>query len=89
MAFCRFGDDSDVYVFDDSETLTCCWCQLLQDRDFNGTYLEMKEHLLAHRAAGHKVPDYAISRLEVEANVKQTIFGADIETRRLAPPERN
>ena len=27
---------------------------------------EMIDHLLAHRAAGHKVPDYAIERLQKE-----------------------
>ena len=26
----------------------------------------MIDHLLAHRAAGHKVPDYAIGRLQKE-----------------------
>lgn len=90
MAFCRWGEDSDVYVYDTGDNLECCGCMLSATRDtFNGTFLEMKEHLLAHREAGHKVPDYALSRIEFEMQSKTTVFGREIEQKKLAPPERN
>lgn len=64
MAYCRFGRDSDVYVFEaDDGVIECCRCALA-----GGTFTaygaaEMITHLRAHRAAGHRVPDEALREL--------------------------
>jgi hypothetical protein len=81
MAYARWGDDSDVYVFPDMLTngYCCMGCTLtgsLPSSDelqgFGATEFrldtpeEMLQHLLEHREAGDKVPDYAINRLKKE-----------------------
>jgi hypothetical protein len=64
MAYCRFGRDSDVYVFDVEGGVECCRCRLQEGRWFRAkTHPEMIEHLQAHRAAGHRVPDEALQEL--------------------------
>lgn len=70
MSYARFGDDSDVYVFIDGETLRleCCAC-LLRERlgHFQcRTRVQMLAHLEKHRAKGHKVPRSATMRLRRE-----------------------
>ena len=69
MAYARWGcDGSDVYVFMDvSGGFTCCGCDLVSEPRSNfATKGEMVEHLLAHRAAGHTVPEYAIENIRNE-----------------------
>ncbi len=76
MSYCRFGDDSDVYLY---QTVTgrfeCCACKLLGlDRrflpDFElrkskelGNLAHALTHLMKHKKKGHKVPDYALGRI--------------------------
>ncbi len=70
MAYCRKGIDSDVYVFQSLVFghLECLGCSLSEDVNFgyfeSHSPLEMIEHLLEHRNAGHLVPQRAIERLE-------------------------
>ena len=67
MSYCRFGTESDVYVFMCiTGALECCACRLDGPQRFLSTQA-MIDHLDAHRAAGHKVPDRAIARLREEA----------------------
>lgn len=74
MSYCRWGKDSDVYVYateyDGKWYWVCQGCEL-ENNDGDGirhTAKAMAEHLLAHREAGHKVPEYAIERLHEEKN---------------------
>lgn len=56
MAYARFSDTSDVYVFAHVNLhLQCCGCLLGDEWDFDSTQA-MVEHLAQHRAAGHQVP---------------------------------
>lgn len=74
MAYARFSEDSDVYVFlggsgDDGFgplALVCLKCKLPESEfAFSaGTTAQMIEHLHEHRAAGHSVPDEAFSGLQ-------------------------
>lgn len=58
--------DSDVYVFSDGKSWYCHECELTPPSFSCSTAQAMIEHLAAHRAAGHRVPDAAIARLETE-----------------------
>jgi hypothetical protein len=63
MAYCRFGRDSDVYVFETEGGIECCRCSLAGGTFEAGGAAEMIEHLLEHRTAGHAVPDEALVEL--------------------------
>jgi len=66
VAYARFGEDSDVYVFPNPQgRLECCDCDLGGVREFDSTQA-MIDHLAEHRAAGHKVPDYIEPELIAE-----------------------
>jgi hypothetical protein len=62
VAYARFGDDSDVYVFSTGRSLLCMRCALGPDFTAKSTAV-MVAHLGDHRGAGHKVPEDAISDL--------------------------
>jgi len=70
MAYARWGNDSDVYVYqmeleDASRVFTCCMCEI--EKDFYcDTRQEMIEHLAKHKKAGDKVPGSAFQRLYKE-----------------------
>ena len=74
MSYARFGRDSDVYVFGttaDPGTYQCLDCMLGPETEAApqvdvDTAAEMIEHLLAHRAAGHKVAESALEELRAE-----------------------
>jgi len=72
MAYCRFGRDSDVYVYEGEHGIECCRCRLLDVAFFTAAGpAGMMEHLLAHRAAGHRVPDGALRELRDEAGLAE------------------
>ena len=68
MSYCRMSPDCDVYLFPGESAWICQGCRL------PGTALEVelaslveaRNHLLEHRKAGHKVPQYAFDRLDEE-----------------------
>lgn len=82
MSYCRWGPDSDVYVYatervikdDRVETWwVCAGCELFADNPSIGigpiyapTLDALRDHLQRHRAAGHKVPDAAFERIDRE-----------------------
>lgn len=83
MSYCRWWPNtSDVYMFPagvgDKDVIRCCGCWLAYDPE-NGevfgasvdfdTPQEALDHLLAHRKAGHLVPEDAIQRLKNEAGL--------------------
>jgi len=78
MSYARFSE-GDVYVWAASSSEYHCQCCRLMPRDIKsvvggymhgdtvaGSPAEMLAHLKAHRAAGHSVPDRALSRLQAE-----------------------
>ncbi len=64
MSYCRFGDDSDVYMYPNTDgTIDCCACRLGGGRY---TIAEALDHLEEHQGVGHVVPQHAIDRLKRE-----------------------
>jgi len=66
MAFARFGRDSDVYVYADTDGgYTCERCPKAGESYHCRTAQEMVTHLTElHRGRGDRVPDDAIAALE-------------------------
>lgn len=63
MSYCRFAwDGSDVYVYESSDGITCCGCQLGTGCTTSDPEV-MIAHLGVHRRAGHFVPSDAILAL--------------------------
>ena len=77
MSYCRFGPDSDVYIYvvhwatGGQRYLACSGCKLAAHWTLPVTFWlrpgEMLAHLQAHRDAGHQVPEMAVVRLKAEA----------------------
>jgi hypothetical protein len=66
VSYCRFGPESDVYVYEScSGGWECCFCGIGPSANFPSR-TQMLDHLDQHVKAGHKVPDYAIARLREE-----------------------
>lgn len=80
MSYCRFGKDSNIYLYRDVlGCWICCSCPLSPELiDGIGIHKsialvsleEVKAHLEAHQEAGHLVPDYAFERIEREMKVE-------------------
>lgn len=78
MSYCQIGEDSDVYVLkvfkniEGDDAWSCCGCILspettVWDKGYTfETRQEMLDHLLKHRAEGHRVPEHALERLHKE-----------------------
>ncbi len=72
MSYCRFGSDSDVYMYVRAEGIECCGCKLQKFGDgkrfplLNST-AEAIGHLEDHETAGQLVPQYAYDELKSEA----------------------
>ena len=68
MAICRFGSDSDVYVYYSIYGgLECCGCRLNEKVFKARDEREMLSHLERHRAAGHRIPAAAFDDLAAES----------------------
>ncbi len=62
MAYCRIGEDSDVYLYEDCEGfISCCGCGLPAFPPIVKIYRrsEALAHLNLHVEAGEKVPERA------------------------------
>ena len=68
MAYARYGQDSDVYMFETGVAeIECCGCRFSPSRSPSfRTRSEAIAHLRNHRSAGHKVPDWAFEDLAEE-----------------------
>ena len=82
MSYCRFGDDSDVYLYEHVDGFyECCSCRLMKfekglpfDMHESKKLLNLSEvlaHLLKHKKKGHKVPDYAFKRALEEKELEK------------------
>ncbi len=60
MAYCRMGEDSDVYMYNSGVGWICC-CGV--DDVVLETREEALQHLLQHRDKGDRVPQSAVDRL--------------------------
>lgn len=82
MSYARKGEDSDVYVVGTGYGIECVNC-FLKPRYKFGTGMcdmhlstvcqtpdHMLTHLAKHRSRGHKVPESAMKRLQLEADQK-------------------
>ena len=89
MSYCRFGTDSDVYVFKSGDIWICSGCKLTSDDSYFKTLKELREHLQIHEKAGHKVPPDVYERIEFEMNKIETIFGRPLGLDQISPADRN
>jgi hypothetical protein len=70
MAYSRFSETSDIYLYlHYMGVIHCCGC-LLDDKDFTGeTYDAVIKHLEKHKAAGHKF-DYKLIQYFKDEQIK-------------------
>ncbi len=72
MSYCRFGEDSDLYIIGLGEgKYNCCGCYLMniqieKHKDDIMTKKEILNHIALHEEWGDKIPDYAKKRIEGE-----------------------
>lgn len=68
MSYCRFSEDSDVYMYLSQNGIECCGCSLYPGfgQDFDSAELAMA-HLREHQDVGHRVPEYAFEKLKYDA----------------------
>ena len=74
MRYCRFSEESDVYMHANMfGGITCCSCllNLVEGGIFNRSQCFLSphtalDHLQEHAEAGHLVPQYAIDQLKQE-----------------------
>lgn len=69
MSYCRFGEDSDVYVFENNNGYyECCACMFEEGYNSYRTVKtkDMINHMKKHEKMGHKVPKRVIQHLEEE-----------------------
>lgn len=66
MAFCRWGPESDVYMYYSDGGYYCSNCLLKEGDEVSSVGVKLNSaesaarHLRLHKQAGHKVPPYAI-----------------------------
>ena len=70
MSYCRFSEESNVYLYPHVDGgHHCCGCYLQRHTGefvMLDTLEEVKAHLETHVAAGHRVPQHAFNRVERE-----------------------
>jgi hypothetical protein len=63
LSYCRFSDESDVYLYESvSGGFRCCGCCLYEEPGIT-TPIEAFGHLWEHRKAGEQVPERAFQLL--------------------------
>jgi hypothetical protein len=68
MSYCRFGPESDLYVYlDCAGYLCCCACQLDGHPTAFQTTEALIDHVREHIQIGHKVPPDLIDKLTIDA----------------------
>jgi len=73
MSYCRWSDESDVYLYAHvAGGWECCGC-FLEEQTTMTTLQDVLDHLQAHRDAGHKVLESAFDRVRSEIEE----YGAD------------
>jgi len=74
MSYCRFSQTSEVYMYENlGGGITCCFCSLNKAYSVHfSTPHDAWMHLMAHRQAGHKVPQHALDQLRENAERRQS-----------------
>lgn len=66
MAYCRFSDESDVYMYHHVDGyIVCCMCSLGIVVHIE-TRKDAHNHLMLHKERGDKVPKEALEKLQDE-----------------------
>lgn len=67
MSYARFSN-GDVYVYSTGDDWVCCSCKLSPSREtvVFDSRLDLLKHLVQHVETGHRVPSYALDRLQSE-----------------------
>lgn len=73
MSFCRWGPDSDLYLFEATEGFVCCGCPINNISITLDSLEELINHVKIHITKGDKVPDYVLPELIEEYNAKKEI----------------
>jgi len=64
MSYCRFGNDSDVYIYSTGKYLVCDTCKIKGGKSFATLrYSRMSVHLESHVANGDQVPKNVLEEL--------------------------
>ena len=67
MAYCRWSEESELYLAHTGDSIVCMGCPL---GDFEPSehyfYSELLEHLRIHRYYGHRFPSYVYRILKAE-----------------------
>lgn len=75
MASCRFGENSDVYLFYDGTAYECCACSLEGGSSWFDSPEAAYQHLLTHVSEDHMVPRNAFNRLACEIVLNRVASG--------------
>ena len=76
MSYCRFGPESDVYIYTTGKYLVCDTCKIKGNKSFATLrYSRMVVHLEEHSNVGHKVPVHVSEELTLSY-----ILGDDVVT---------
>lgn len=78
MSYCRFSNDSDIYLFcNTAGYYECCACKLAK-REWDSFTCKTRKaiinHLDKHLKAGHKVPPRSFARLFKEQKLENPSF---------------
>lgn len=65
MSIVRWSDESDVYVYNSSNGLVCCDCDIAGGDFTTRSHQEMIDHIGCHVTSGHKVPEYVIESIKI------------------------
>ena len=75
MAYCRAGEDSDVYLVWTDHTIECMCCKLDEtEPDVHYRFSELSEHLRMHKQYGNKVPEFVFETLEKEKEMYNNLI---------------
>lgn len=66
MSYCRWGADSDLYIYESGGGFVCCSCALDVRSVTVDSEKAMADHVRLHVAADHRVPEHLIEDLERE-----------------------
>jgi hypothetical protein len=67
MSYCRFGSNSDAYIYSNGEYLICESCKLKGGKTFaTKRRSRMMSHVEEHIDKGHNIPTEAIDELTIE-----------------------
>jgi hypothetical protein len=76
MSYCRFSDESDIYLWPSPDGIVCTACLLVTEGNKDpvfATQADALKHVFDHARAHHKIPGYAIDRL-----IEEYLVGVEV-----------